>query len=101
MYKRQEQKAILKDLAEGHADIVIATHRLLSKDVSFKDLGLLVIDEEQRFGVDHKEMTKALSPSVEAVSYTHLDVYKRQLSNVSGFISCPTARVQTKRRYVF
>ncbi|NMB29471.1 MAG: transcription-repair coupling factor, partial [Clostridiaceae bacterium] len=67
---REEQKAILKDLAEGHADIVIATHRLLSKDVSFKDLGLLVIDEEQRFGVDHKEMTKALSPSVEVLTLT-------------------------------
>ena len=67
---REEQKAILKDLAEGHADIVIATHRLLSKDVSFKDLGLLVIDEEQRFGVDHKEMIKALSPSVEVLTLT-------------------------------
>jgi transcription-repair coupling factor (superfamily II helicase) len=67
---REEQKTILKELANGHVDIVIATHRLLSKDVSFKDLGLLVIDEEQRFGVDHKEMIKALSPSVEVLTLT-------------------------------
>ncbi|MFQ5790176.1 MAG: DEAD/DEAH box helicase, partial [Acidobacteriota bacterium] len=51
----REQKAILKDLASGAIDIVIGTHRLLSKDVTFKDLGLLVVDEEQRFGVAHKE----------------------------------------------
>lgn len=67
---REEQKKTLDDLAKGHVDIVIATHRLLSKDVAFKDLGLLVIDEEQRFGVDHKEMIKALSPSVEVLTLT-------------------------------
>ena len=52
---RKEQKAIVEDLASGKVDIIIGTHRLLSKDVHFADLGLLVVDEEQRFGVKHKE----------------------------------------------
>lgn len=48
----------IKDLKKGYVDIVIGTHRLLSKDVKFKDLGLLIIDEEQRFGVKHKDRLK-------------------------------------------
>ena len=67
---REEQKKTVKELARGSVDIVIATHRLLSKDVAFRDLGLLVIDEEQRFGVDHKEMLKALTPAVEVLTLT-------------------------------
>ena len=51
---------LLKNLAKGRIDIIIGTHRLLSKDVKFSDLGLLVIDEEQRFGVKHKEKLKEL-----------------------------------------
>ena len=50
-----EQKKTIQDLKKGYVDIVIGTHRVLSKDVEFKDLGLLIIDEEQRFGVTHKE----------------------------------------------
>ncbi len=56
----KEQKVILENLATGKVDIVIGTHRLLSRDVSFRDLGLLVVDEEHRFGVEHKERLKAL-----------------------------------------
>ena len=56
----KEQKEIVKGLTEGTIDIVIGTHRLLSKDVVFHDLGLLVVDEEQRFGVTHKESLKKL-----------------------------------------
>jgi transcription-repair coupling factor (superfamily II helicase) len=55
--KAQQQK-ILQELKEGKIDFIIGTHRLLSKDVEFKDLGLLVLDEEQRFGVEHKEKIK-------------------------------------------
>ncbi len=65
-----EQKRIIKDLAEGKIDIVIGTHRLLSKDVAFKDLGLLIVDEEQRFGVKHKEKLKGLKSSVDALALT-------------------------------
>lgn len=53
-----DQRKILEGLKEGTIDILIGTHRLLSKDVVYKDLGLLVIDEEQRFGVEHKEKSK-------------------------------------------
>lgn len=57
---QSEVKKTLKDLEEGRVDIVIGTHRLLSKDIKFKDLGLLIIDEEQRFGVEHKERIKEM-----------------------------------------
>lgn len=66
----KEQKRILQDLAEGRTDIVIGTHRLLSEDVRFKDLGLLVIDEEQRFGVRQKEKLKKYRLSVDVLSMT-------------------------------
>ncbi len=63
-----EQKKILADLEAGKVDVVIGTHRLLSKDVQFPDLGLLVIDEEQRFGVAHKERLKEMRKNVDALS---------------------------------
>ena len=66
--KPSDQKQILQDLKEGNVDILIGTHRLLSKDVIFHDLGLLVIDEEQRFGVEHKEKIKELKNSVDVLS---------------------------------
>ena len=66
----QEQQKILKGLRSGSIDIVIGTHRLLSKDVLFKDLGLLIIDEEQRFGVAHKERLKELKKTVDCLTLT-------------------------------
>lgn len=63
-----EQKAILADLEAGKVDVVIGTHRLLSKDVKFQDLGLLVVDEEQRFGVAHKERLKEMRKNVDALA---------------------------------
>ena len=67
---RAEQTAILKDLAAGRVDVIIGTHRLLSKDVRFHDLGLLVVDEEQRFGVAHKERIKRLRHKVDVLTMT-------------------------------
>ncbi|MBO6132812.1 MAG: transcription-repair coupling factor [Lachnospiraceae bacterium] len=67
---RQEQAETAKKLASGEIDIVIGTHRLLSKDIKFHDLGLLVIDEEQRFGVTHKEKIKAMRANVDVISLT-------------------------------
>ncbi len=64
----KEIKAGLSDLAEGKVDIAIGTHRLLSKDVVFKDLGLVIVDEEQRFGVKHKEQLKQLKKTVDHVA---------------------------------
>ncbi len=60
----------IKDLKKGYVDIVIGTHRLLSKDVKYKDLGLLIIDEEQRFGVKHKEKIKELKNNVDVITLT-------------------------------
>ena len=63
-----EQKAILADVEAGKVDIVIGTHRLLSKDVKFQDLGILIVDEEQRFGVAHKERLKEMRKNVHSLA---------------------------------
>lgn len=65
-----QQKETLKRLKTGETDIVIGTHRLLQKDVEFKDLGLLIIDEEQRFGVAHKEAIKRLRKNIDVLTLT-------------------------------
>ena len=65
-----EQKKTVEDLKKGFVDIVIGTHRVLSKDVVFKDLGLLIIDEEQRFGVAHKEKIKKMKEDVDVLTLT-------------------------------
>ena len=63
-----EQKQTIKELSQGLCDIVIGTHRLLSKDIKFHDLGLLVVDEEQRFGVSHKEKIKKMKENVDVLT---------------------------------
>ena len=65
-----EQQEVLRDLAAGKVDVVIGTHRLLGKDVAFANLGLLVVDEEQRFGVAHKERMKTLRAHVDVLTMT-------------------------------
>ncbi len=67
---KKEQNEILKNLEEGGIDIIIGTHRLLSKDVKFKNLGLIIIDEEQRFGVEHKEKLKKLRLTTDVLTLT-------------------------------
>ncbi len=67
---RAEQKEILQRLKEGDIDIIIGTHRLLSQDVEFKDLGLLIVDEEQQFGVRHKEKLRQLKINVDTMTLT-------------------------------
>ena len=66
----RKQKEIIADLEAGRLDIVIGTHRLLQKDIAFKDLGLLILDEEQRFGVKHKEKLKNLKHNVDVLTLT-------------------------------
>ncbi|HEX7136350.1 MAG TPA: transcription-repair coupling factor, partial [Vicinamibacterales bacterium] len=65
---KAEQKESLEELAAGRVDIIVGTHRLLSKDVQFRDLGLLIVDEEQRFGVAHKEKIKQLRRKVDVLT---------------------------------
>jgi transcription-repair coupling factor (superfamily II helicase) len=64
----KEIKASLVEIAEGKVDVIVGTHRLLSKDVEFKDLGLLIVDEEQRFGVGHKERLKQIKKNVDVLT---------------------------------
>src|SRR5688500_7084370 len=65
---KQETKQIISDLGAGKIDVIVGTHRLLSKDIQFKDLGLLVVDEEQRFGVAHKERIKQMRRKVDVLT---------------------------------
>jgi transcription-repair coupling factor (superfamily II helicase) len=67
---KAEQAVILEQLAAGQLDVIVGTHRLLSKDVQFRDLGLLVVDEEQRFGVAHKERIKQMRRKVDVLTLT-------------------------------
>ena len=65
-----QQKKAIEDLKKGQVDVIIGTHRILSKDVQFKNLGLLIVDEEQRFGVTHKEKIKQLKKNVDVLTLT-------------------------------
>ncbi len=79
-----EQKSILEGLKNGAVDIVIGTHKLLQKDVKFKDLGLVIIDEEQRFGVRHKEKLKALRANVDILTLTATPIPRTLNMSLSG-----------------
>jgi transcription-repair coupling factor (superfamily II helicase) len=79
-----EQKEVIEQLANGEADVVIGTHRLLQKDVKFRDLGLLVIDEEHRFGVKHKERLKQLRTEVHVLSMTATPIPRTLHMALSG-----------------
>jgi transcription-repair coupling factor (superfamily II helicase) len=79
-----QQEDIAKRLREGKVDIVVGTHRLLSEDVSFKDLGLLVIDEEQRFGVAHKEKLKQLRTEVDVLTMTATPIPRTLYMGLTG-----------------
>jgi transcription-repair coupling factor (superfamily II helicase) len=80
----REQKEILQRLKEGKVDMVIGTHRLLQKDVSFRDLGLVVIDEEHRFGVSHKEKLKQMRRLVDVITLTATPIPRTLHMAVSG-----------------
>jgi len=81
---KNEQKEILEKVAAGEVDCIIGTHRLLQKDVKFKDLGLLVIDEEQRFGVKHKERLKKLRRTVDVLTMTATPIPRTLYMSLSG-----------------
>jgi transcription-repair coupling factor (superfamily II helicase) len=81
---RPEQKKIVEGLEEGRIDIVIGTHRLLSKDIQFRDLGLLIVDEEQRFGVAHKERLKQLRTSVDVLTLSATPIPRTLHMSLTG-----------------
>jgi transcription-repair coupling factor (superfamily II helicase) len=80
----KEQKAVVEGLRQGSVDVVIGTHRLLSKDVAFKNLGLMIIDEEHRFGVAHKERMKQLRASVDVLALTATPIPRTLYMSLSG-----------------
>src|SRR4029077_8451769 len=79
----QEEATILR-LATGEVDIVIGTHRILSKDIEFKNLGLVVVDEEQRFGVTHKEHFKKLRAEVDLLTLSATPIPRTLHMSLSG-----------------
>jgi transcription-repair coupling factor (superfamily II helicase) len=80
----REQKSVVKRIEAGEVDVVIGTHRMLSKDVSFRDLGLVVVDEEQRFGVAHKERLKQLKKRVDVLTLSATPIPRTLNMSLSG-----------------
>ena len=103
MMSRFKSEAALKDVAErvadGRADVLIGTHRILSKDIRFKDLGLLVIDEEQRFGVQHKEAIKYLKKNVDVLTLSATPIPRTLHMSLSGIRSMSTLDEPIEDRY--
>ncbi|MEN6439907.1 MAG: transcription-repair coupling factor [Syntrophobacter sp.] len=93
------QKQVLRGLKQGSIDIVIGTHRLLQKDVVFKDLGLLIIDEEHRFGVRHKEMMKRLRVSVDALTLTATPIPRTLHMALAGIRDLSTIETPPQDRH--
>jgi len=93
-----QQKEILERLRSGALDIVIGTHRLLQKDVEFKDLGLLIVDEEQRFGVRHKERLKELRVSVDVLTLTATPIPRTLHMALSGIRDLSTIETPPQDR---
>lgn len=94
-----EQKRIINDLKKGVADIVIGTHRLLSADIQFKDLGLLVVDEEHRFGVAQKEKIKALKELVDVVSLSATPIPRSLHMSLTGLRDLSVIETPPPERY--
>ena len=81
---RPEQKAVLADLETGKVDLIVGTHRLLSRDVKFRDFGLLIVDEEQRFGVAHKERIKQMRRRVDVLTLTATPIPRTLNMSLAG-----------------
>lgn len=95
----KEQKQILSDLKEGKIDIIIGTHRLVSKDIVFKDLGLLVIDEEQKFGVSTKEKLKQLKSNIDTLTMTATPIPRTLQFSLMGSRDFSTINTPPPNRY--
>lgn len=93
-----EQKRIVGELAEGAIDIVIGTHRLLQKDVQFRDLGLLVIDEEQRFGVVHKEHLKKMRQAIDVLTLSATPIPRTLYMALGGIRDMSTMETPPEER---
>lgn len=94
----REQTQIINALKEGKIDLIIGTHRLLSRDVNFADLGILVLDEEQRFGVEHKERIKLLKKNVDTLTLTATPIPRTLHMSLTGIRSISTINTPPKKR---
>lgn len=94
----RQQQQVIADLAAGKVDIVVGTHRLLSGDLAFRDLGLLIVDEEQRFGVRHKEAIKRLRASVDVLTLTATPIPRTLQLSLAGVRSLSFIRTAPRDR---
>ena len=94
----KEQQQTLKMLADGDIDLIIGTHRLLSDDVKFYDLGLLVLDEEQRFGVEHKEKIKHIKSDIDCLTMTATPIPRTLHMSLSGIRDISTINTPPQKR---
>lgn len=94
-----QQKQAIENVENGSVDVLIGTHRILSKDIKFKDLGLLVIDEEQRFGVQHKEAIKHLKKNVDVLTLSATPIPRTLHMSLSGIRSMSTLEEPPEDRY--
>jgi len=94
----REQAELLAQLADGSLDIIIGTHRLLSDDVVFKDLGLLIVDEEQRFGVKHKERLKRMRATLDVLSLTATPIPRTLYLSLTGIRDLSVIRTPPRDR---
>ncbi|ASW42084.1 transcription-repair coupling factor [Clostridium isatidis] len=95
----KEQKATLKAVKEGNVDVLVGTHRLVSKDVVFKDLGLLIIDEEQRFGVSQKEKIKQLKKNVDVLTLSATPIPRTLHMSLTGARDISVIETPPEERY--
>ncbi|MGL5615867.1 MAG: transcription-repair coupling factor [Sarcina sp.] len=96
---KKEQTKTLKELKEGNIDILIGTHRLVSKDIEFKDLGLLVVDEEQRFGVTQKEKIKNLKKNVDVLTLSATPIPRTLHMSLTGVRDISVIETPPEERY--
>ena len=95
----KEQKKILEGITSGYIDIIIGTHRILSKDLIFKDLGLLIIDEEQRFGVMHKERIKEMKTNIDVLTLTATPIPRTLQMSLSGLRDLSLIQTPPQNRF--
>ena len=95
----KEAAEVIEDLAEGRVDIVIGTHRLLNPDIRFKNLGLVVVDEEQRFGVEHKEAMKRLRTSVDVLAMSATPIPRTLEMAITGIREMSTITTPPEERH--
>ena len=94
-----QQKTIVSKLKSGEIDLIIGTHRLLSKEIEYKDLGLLVVDEEQRFGVEHKEMIKQLKKNIDVLTLSATPIPRTLNMSLTGIKDMSLIEEPPEERY--